>query len=424
MTPQQPFDLPQIGSPSFTPLLLRYVLAHPSLGGWPINPSLFSVLLLAMIVRKGGAVIDTGKRDVDNLVRVIQHMIKLIFDLRVYHLSLDEHSGLEHLENNLSHQVSKPNSPLLDRKYEDDERSHKQAQRHKETEDEIEVLVITGLENASSPVRVKLAEIMTKKRIRVSHGQKNEGDVTGDGSERKFNPLIIWVRVEGKEVPSWMIDHFMLGLNIDSEEIEPPPSDLNYPPSGEGILPKTYINQLASLLPFVHTHAPLKIHMSNLLSAVSSHPGLRTAMTGRSTRRFGEYIQAHRLLSGSFTVPYTFLENSSTQHRDGEDSMKGKGLGGGIGGVDTWAEMAGEEPSLTKFASETEGDVEDVYCTPANVEGVWKVFVGHRCRRREEREEVMWLIKGSAVDGDETSMRKSGNRRGSDKILDEILRTV
>ncbi|WVQ67195.1 uncharacterized protein L199_005390 [Kwoniella botswanensis] len=424
MTHQPPFDLPQIGSPSFTPLLLRYVLAHPSLDGWPINPSLFSVIILAMIVRKGGVVVDTNKRDVDVLVNAVHHMIRLIFDLRVYHLSLDEHSGLEDVVNHLSHQTSQPNRTMLDRGYDNERQPGRQIDN--EDADEMEVLVITGLESARSPVKVKLAGIMTKKRIRVPSSQKNDEDVTGDGLERKSDPLIIWVREEGKEVPSWMIDHFMLGLNIDSDDIEPPPSDLDYPPSGEGILPNTYINQLASLLPYVHIHAPLKIHMSNLLSAVSSHPGLRTAMTGRSTRCFGEYVKAHRLLSGSFTVPYAFFESSSTQNGYEEKSLKGTGLGGGIGGVDTWAEMAGEEPSLSKFVSETEGVVDDVYCTPANVEGVWKVFVGHRCRSREEREEVMYLIKGSAVDGnaDETKKKKGGKRRGVDRILDEILRTV
>ncbi|WWD03441.1 hypothetical protein V865_001493 [Kwoniella europaea PYCC6329] len=424
MTPQPPFGLPQIGSPSFTPLLLRYVLAHPSLDGWPINPSLFSVLLLAMIVRQGGVVVDTNKRDVDVLFHVVHHMIRLIFDLRVYHLSLDEHFRLEDVANHLSHQTSQPNRTMLDRGYDNERQPGRQIDN--EDEDEIEVLVVTGLENARSPVRVRLADIMMKKRIRVSQVQRSDEEVVEDELDRKFDPLIIWVREEGKEVPSWMIDHFMLGLNIDSDDIAPPPSDLDYPPSGEGILPKTYINQLASLLPYVHIHAPLKIHMSNLLSAVSSHPGLRTAMTGKSSRCFGEYVKAHRLLSGSFSVPYAFLENSSTQDGDGEESLKGKGLGGGIGGVDTWAEMAGEEPSLSKFVSETEGAVDDVYCTPANVEGVWKAFVGHRCRSREEREEVMYLIKGSAGDGDadETKKRKGGKRRGVDRILNEILRTV
>ncbi|WWC94669.1 hypothetical protein V866_001517 [Kwoniella sp. B9012] len=425
MTPQPPLDLPQKGSPSFTALLLRYVLAHPSLDGWPINPSLFSVLLLAMIVRKGGVVIDTGKRGVDTLVRVIRHMIRLIFDLRVYHLSLDEHSGLEDVGNNLSHQVSNTDSPSLDRKYEDGERSRTQAQRIKETEDDMEVLVITGLENARSPVRVKLADIMMKKRIRLSQVQRSGEEGIEDELERKFDPLVIWVREEGKEIPSWMIDHFMLSLYVDLDDIDSPPSDVDIP-INQGIIPTSYIYQFASLLPYVHIHAPLKIHISNLLSAFSSHPGLRTTMTGKSSRAFGDYVKAHRLLSGSFAVPYAFFETSSTQNGNEEESLKGKGLGGGIGGVDTWAEMAGEEPSLSKFVSETEGAVDDVYCTPANVEGVWKAFVGHRCRSREEREEVMYLIKGSAVDGDEdeTKVKRGGKRRGVDSILDEILRTV
>ena len=51
-------QLPQPGTPSFTPLLLRTLLSAPSLHGWTFDPNLFSVLLLALIVKKGGVIVD------------------------------------------------------------------------------------------------------------------------------------------------------------------------------------------------------------------------------------------------------------------------------------------------------------------------------------------------------------------------------
>ncbi|WVW85956.1 hypothetical protein I302_107994 [Kwoniella bestiolae CBS 10118] len=421
MTPHQPHDLPPLGSPSFTPLLLRHVLSHPALAGWSINPSLFSVLLLAMIVRKGGVVVDTTKRDIDDLAQVIHQMIGMIFGLRVHHISFDEYTDPEEVIHRLCH--GRAHNPFIS--------GSTQQQHDQRTDpDGMEVLIMTGLEDASSPVKVKIGDMMTKKRIEVPSGddygtmQRNgDGELSDGKMERKFDPLVVWIREEGREVPSWMIDQFMLGLHIHSDDIELPPSDFGTITGQGAIIPSTYISQLTSLLPYVHIHAPLRIHLSNLLSAVSSHPGLRTNMTGKATRGIREYIKAHRLLSGSFEIPYSFLHPYSSDETD--LSARGKGLGGGIGGVDTWAELAGEEPSLSKYSSETEGMVDEPYCTPGNVEGVWKVFVGHRCRCREEREEVMWLIKGSAVGGDpEGRLVKGNKRKGVDKTLDEILRTV
>lgn len=43
----------------------------------------------------------------------------------------------------------------------------------------------------------------------------------------------------------------------------------------------------------------------------------------------------------------------------------------------------------------------------------------HRVRKRQDREEVMWLMKGSASGG-----VKKSRRRGVGMILDEILATV
>ncbi|WWC91529.1 uncharacterized protein L201_006475 [Kwoniella dendrophila CBS 6074] len=451
------YEIPKLGSPSFTPLLLRYILTHPALKGWSINPSLFSILLLAFIVRKGGIVIDVPKKDIDKCERVITCTTKSIFGLKTNHLSIDEYTELEDLipkichipfSSNPSSQSPTPtpissSNPFLTSTEKHDDKTQKSNEKV-----DIDVLVLSGLENATSPIKVRLGEILTKKRIKVpiiNQYEVQDNVPNDDGEchsiERKFDPLVIWIREEGKEAPSWLIDQFMLGLHLDSDDLDIPPSDLD----PVGIIPQSYLCPFTKLLPYVHIHAPLQVHISNLLSAVNSHPSLKTTLTGKSFRSFPEYIKAHRLLFGSFDIPPAFLLNDSSTTSSSTSSSKIEissnndsklGSGGGIGGVDTWANLAGEEPTLTKFnrdQNQSENDVtmdmeyEDIYCTPQNVQGIWKVFVNHRCKKRLEREEIMWLIKGSANKAGlafEDKNKTNRNRHDVDKILDEILRTV
>jgi hypothetical protein len=53
-------QLPSPGSHAFTPQLIRSVLADPSLKGWDFDSSLFTTILLALIVGKGGVIVDVS----------------------------------------------------------------------------------------------------------------------------------------------------------------------------------------------------------------------------------------------------------------------------------------------------------------------------------------------------------------------------
>ncbi|WWC64391.1 uncharacterized protein I303_107001 [Kwoniella dejecticola CBS 10117] len=463
-------DLPRVGSPSFTPLLIRYLLSHPALHGWSINPSLFSILLLALITRKGGVVIDVSPRDVTTSVNVVQSMVESIFGIRTHTLALYDDSTLDDLSQSLSRSVSISDGASNTLACRALHVSASEGQNGKaDGAEKLEVLIVTGLEHANSPVKIKLCDILTKKRLQIRPAMGGGGDhtetrvedlIVGEIVEVEYDPLVIWIREEGSEVPSWVIDHLILGCQLDSLNIELPPSELEEDQTG--IIPSSYISTLKSLLPYVHIHAPLQIHISNLLSAVSSHPSLRTSLTGKAVRAFPELIRAHRLLSGDFKVPQAFLNPAGSGHEVEKEKEK-KGLGGGIGGVDTWNQLAGEQPTLGSFAKnataaaaaaeeagaggrgeggrgDEEGDIEDPYCAPSNVQGVWKVFAAHRCKLRTEREEVMYLIKGSAgsafaseggsgrgVRGDKLENADRNvreKRRGVDTILEEITRTV
>ncbi|WVR00305.1 hypothetical protein IAU59_007448 [Kwoniella sp. CBS 9459] len=454
--------LPEIGSPSFTPRLLSYVLAHPSLNEWEISPSLFSAILLALVVKKGGIVLDVNDTGVERTSRVVSEMSKIIFGLSTQHLSLFRESTVAEIVPKLSHTSfsSTSSSTSSYRQRVPPYHLHRDPSQRQESggatrndgqggdeagTKECEALIVTGLEAAESPVQIKLCDILTKKRIEVN------------GEMRRFEPLAIWVRAgSGKSLPSWVIDHFVCGLTLDCDDLELPPlqdeSDLYEGP----IIPADYLSTLTALLPYVHIRPPLAVHISNLLSAISSHAGLRTTFTQRAVRAFPEFVKAHRLLSGSFDLPPNYLSILSRDGHDGtffarnQTSGGGggkKGLGGGIGGVDSWAAQAGEEPSLARLSREAlafarangdidsetdEGgeEVDDPFCTPSNVQGVWKVLVTHRVRRRKERDEVMWLVKGSAAQaaamGANTDKERERQREALevDQIVDEILRTV
>lgn len=72
-----------------------------------------------------------------------------------------------------------------------------------------QVLVLTGLESAASTVQMKLCEYFTKKRIEVRAGQVN--GTLGDEMLKlcDFNPMVIWIRRNGADVPWWVVCHFL-----------------------------------------------------------------------------------------------------------------------------------------------------------------------------------------------------------------------
>jgi hypothetical protein len=179
-----------------------------------------------------------------------------------------------------------------------------------------------------------------------------------------------------------------------------------------------YVQTLRHLLPYTHIHPPLQLRISNLLSAVSLHPLLHSTITGRVLRSFPEVARAHRLLSGPYNLPSSDRCSPLAQPPAREDSDKRFGLSGGKGGIETWAELAGEEPSLA------EGE-EGWYARPENIEGVFNLCLRHRVRARGDKGEVMWLLSGSAVDPPSSrSKREKATRRDVERIMDDILLNV
>lgn len=133
------------------------------------------------------------------------------------------------------------------------------------------------------------------------------------------------------------------------------------------------------------------------------------------------------------------------------------GVGGGVGGVDTWGILAGEEPLVSALQKSitpsmmdrradtgrsrddtTDEEMDEWYCHPSNVHAVLHLCLRHRLSWREEREEVMWSSKGTARGhlgivryGEDTEDKKKKDklrarrrRRGVDMIVEEIMATV
>ncbi|WVR07841.1 hypothetical protein IAU60_004884 [Kwoniella sp. DSM 27419] len=401
--------LPSIGSRGFTARLLAHASSHPALAGWQIDPSLFSVLLLALVVRRGGLVVDTTTSGLTSLADVLMQMTSAVFGTSTARLDLDEYTEVDDVVEALLGTVNRQADEVTP---ETDPGEQERPTEHRLGPD---VLVVTGLEKIPSPALIKFCDVLTKRSIHVSRGDGDGSECTPMVKHAPFDPLVIWVRGKGCDVPAWVIDHFACGVHVDMDDLEPVPAGL----VDGAVVPAEYIASLRALLPYVHVHPPLAVHMSNLLSAVSCHPSLRACVTQRAVRAFPEYVKAHRLLSGPFDIPAGFSAKVLRQQHDEQAqmtrSMTGKGLGGGVGGVDSWARQAGEEPSLLEGEA-----VDDPYCTPGNVEGVWKVLIAHRCRRRRPREEVMWLMKGGAGDG----LGRTRQASEVDSILDEVLQAV
>lgn len=187
------------------------------------------------------------------------------------------------------------------------------------------------------------------------------------------------------------------------------PDDLDTPPKlpQRSIMTPQHIRSLNSILPYTHIHPPLQTHISNLVSSLSTHPRLHSAITGRAVLGFPEYIKAHRLISAQFTLPEGW--EAAAQTRDEVEGAARASLGGIIprlrkqdeGWVDTWGILAGEGPDPSELASgkilEGDSDSWNLDCQMGNIEAVFALALRHRISWRKQRDEVMWLLKGSAV---------------------------
>lgn len=103
--------------------------------------------------------------------------------------------------------------------------------------------------------------------------------------------------------------------------------------------------------------------------------------------------------------------NRSNLGKNGNRNGKGKGHDGFI---DMWTVQAGEEPDLSSLSihphptpqaptidqgqDERGVNGDEWYCHLVNVEAVWTPVWRHRLQYRQEREEVMYLLKGSSLD--------------------------
>ncbi|ODO03441.1 hypothetical protein L198_02288 [Cryptococcus wingfieldii CBS 7118] len=414
-------SLPVPGEQQFPRRLLHYIAAHPALRSWALSPPLLSILLLVLIVRQGGLVVDVEDDGRDKLVSIVYAMMESIFSMTVRTLSLSAVTRTDELpwslfRNHTPRHVPSQESQLSDvrprigsRKSTNLEvNGHLHHNLDKDHLDLPEVLIVTGLENASGPVQMKMCDYLTKKRV--------EARVENEDRVWEFEPVVVWVRREGAEVPWWVTDHFMCGTTVDPFAMDKPPRGLR----PGAIIPQPYLKTLSLLLPYTHIHASISMHISNLLSAITTHPSLHSAITSRAVRAFPIYVRAHRLLVGDFTLPHLFEVKLHQQDSEGVGSQNKKGLGGGTGGVDSWNIIAGEEPDVNGLRQEgNEEDFDGWHVMPANVQGVWNVLMAHRVKKRREREEVMWLVKGPAHGG-----RRSAPGGSIDDILNEIIRTI
>ncbi|ORY28165.1 hypothetical protein BCR39DRAFT_535841 [Naematelia encephala] len=464
--------LPEPGAAHFVPSLLAHI---SETSGWKPDAALFSTILLALVVRNGGIIIDVlpakgqgqqkaksmlGKGDgshgeIERVARCVKATYQTLFGLETTYTHLEPTSQPSDVVNAFLPPTSSPKSPLnrddgdilrtsrtpsaasssryisaLSTPSSETYFTHLRPRSSNifpspllpagaivESPDQVEyekptdeVLVVSGLEKCESPVWIKLVDVLLKRRVETRDGREKE---LGDGF------TLVWIREAGSESPSWLIDQFAAHTHVYASDIHHPPSY----PSSLGLIPSEYMANLHSLLPYVHIHPPLAVHISNVLSALSNHPRLHTTLTGRAVRLFPYFVRAHRLLSSAFSLPPSWETALAIQQSlvDGQLPPKGfedgkYGVGGGKGGVDTWARSAGEEPSLSDLAadvgeSETWQGDGGLYAMPGNVEGVWETALRHRVRWRPERAEVMWRLKGGAEQGGDGDKVVSAKRK-------------
>ena len=183
--------------------------------------------------------------------------------------------------------------------------------------------------------------------------------------------------------------------------------------------------------------------MSNLLSAITAHPKLRSTITAKTVLLFPQFVRAHRLLSAPFVLPIGWQEGLRKVKGIEGGSEERFGVGGGKGGVDTWARKAGEEPDVNELSfhgwqGEGGGDADGGthgedgwYAKPENVHGVWMLCMRHRVKIRRHEGEVMWLLETSAIglgqasqDQAQKNDRRNKRREEADTILEKTIETV
>lgn len=424
-----PAMLPKPGSPSYLPSLLSHITSQPTLNGFQPDPVLFSAILLNLIVDRGGIIVDLPvDTDLKGKRRAVRHLTAIsqgIFGRSTHLAELNQDVEPEELGYHLLHIGALPvSTPPHDDRPETNRRGDGD-----EVEEGLVVpqtLIFTGVEDVSSPTLLQLGDIILKKSVPAPTGSSTSSRLP---CPRGF--LYIWVRCSNKDSPGWWLDQFSSYISISPSDLKSVPNTSINP-----IIPFGYIANLRRLLDYTHIHPPLRVHISNLLSALSAHPSILPTLTGRAVRLFPLFVKTHRLLSSPFSLPPEWeeavLRETTTTTPPANDIVYGKDIVKDLERANTWARQAGEEPTLSSLTGDLEDGYEGWYATPENVNGVWHLCMRHRVKlRRETGGGIMWMLQTSAadaLDGWEREKQKGGDGapRGYelDRILDKILQTI
>ena len=403
-------SLPEPGTEPLVAALLDHFQSLPHLSDLSPDPLIFSAILLNLIVNRGGLIVDLpGNTDAKRKSRAVHHIASIsrsIFGRRTHVTTLNEDIGPHMLEYRF---WDDPSQGVAD------------------------TIVCTGIEDISGPTRLRLVDILLKRRLTFGPQATAAMPLPSGAGDTAHVPfpddlLFIWVRDAGRpDPPGWFIDQF-------ASSIPSYPNDLPSTPRGSPseelrhVIPREYIANLRRLLDYTHIHPPLSVHLSNLLSALSAHPRLQATLTSRAVSAFPLFVRAHRLISAPFDIPAGWDEalRRRVYTVDGTHTDR-FGVGGGKGGVDTWARAAGEEPPVSdlSLAGLEEGYDYGWYANEENVNGVWSLCMRHRVKARRRRGEVMWLLQGGAADevDTEVDVKRKGDAE-VDQIMDDILQAI
>ena len=83
---------PEPGAASFLPTLIAHLHDQPFLNTWNFDSTLFSVILIALIVRRGGLIVDVVREDgktrsrqrVDRVIKVVSAVCPLKLYIYIY----------------------------------------------------------------------------------------------------------------------------------------------------------------------------------------------------------------------------------------------------------------------------------------------------------------------------------------------------
>ena len=226
--------LPEPGSPSFIKNLLQHIVSSAPLDNWTPDPTLFSALLLSLIVNQGGLIVNTPDNapSLRHAVHAVIHLSRAVFGRHTHHLSLNgdstpgdvsfffaKHLGQEEDEEDHTHDHNgNANGNGVNR--------HQNSYGTNGS-----TLVLDGLEYTDSPARIKLCEILVQRKVCVRAAYmrpEQRAQISGaDEILALANPLfIIWVKRDGGEgMPSWILDQFASSIAVDGDAFESKSND-------------------------------------------------------------------------------------------------------------------------------------------------------------------------------------------------------